>query len=159
MAFSTWVIPTNRLQKLSHNALSWFRGPIIMVFVAVIAWWWWCKTDDLGFKECIHHHHCHDSPIWAIVDLGFPYNRIFTEWVCRPHAQPPTWRTRPPHLWPPETGWPSYTPRHWVPILVAFYDTHELRWDCSYRPVTTRSQAMYFHYDTQWQAYVKILGQ
>jgi hypothetical protein len=25
-----------------------------------------------------------------------------------------------PYLCPPETGWPSYTPRHWVPILVAF---------------------------------------
>jgi hypothetical protein len=44
-------------------------------------------------------------------------------------AQPPTWRTRsPPYLWPPETGWPSYTPRHWVPILVPFYDMHGLVW-------------------------------
>jgi hypothetical protein len=59
-------------------------------------------------------------------------------WGCEYHAQPPTWRARPPYLWPPETGWPSYTPRHWVPILVVFYDTHELRWDCSYPPVTTR---------------------
>jgi hypothetical protein len=25
---------------------------------------------------------------------------------------------------PPEAGWPSYTPRHWVPVLVASYDTH-----------------------------------
>jgi hypothetical protein len=49
-----------------------------------------------------------------------------------------TWRTRPPYLWPPETGWPSYTPRHWVPIWVVSYDTHELRWDCCYTPVTTR---------------------
>jgi hypothetical protein len=29
-------------------------------------------------------------------------------------------------------------PRHWVPILVTFYDTHELRWDYSSPPVTTR---------------------
>jgi hypothetical protein len=29
-------------------------------------------------------------------------------------------------------------PKHWVPILVTFYDTHELRWDYSYPPVTTR---------------------
>jgi hypothetical protein len=24
---------------------------------------------------------------------------------------------------PPETGWPSYTPRHWVSLSVASYDT------------------------------------
>jgi hypothetical protein len=28
----------------------------------------------------------------------------------------PTWRTRSPHLYPPGTGWPSYTPRHRVPF-------------------------------------------
>jgi hypothetical protein len=30
---------------------------------------------------------------------------------------PPTWRARSPYLYPPGTGWPSYTPGHWVPIL------------------------------------------
>jgi hypothetical protein len=28
----------------------------------------------------------------------------------------PTWRTRSPYLYPPGTGWPGYTPRHWVPF-------------------------------------------
>jgi hypothetical protein len=28
----------------------------------------------------------------------------------------PTWRSRSPYLYPPGTGWPSYTPRHWVPF-------------------------------------------
>jgi hypothetical protein len=28
----------------------------------------------------------------------------------------PTWFARFPYLCPPETGWPSYTPRHWVPF-------------------------------------------
>jgi hypothetical protein len=32
----------------------------------------------------------------------------------------------------PGTGWPSYTPRHRVPILVAFCDFHGLQWDCSF---------------------------
>jgi hypothetical protein len=27
---------------------------------------------------------------------------------------PPTWRARSLYLYPPGTGWPSYTPRHWV---------------------------------------------
>jgi hypothetical protein len=30
---------------------------------------------------------------------------------------PPTWRARFPYLYPPGTGWPSYTPGHWVPFL------------------------------------------
>jgi hypothetical protein len=28
----------------------------------------------------------------------------------------PTWRDRSSYLYPPVTGWPSYTPRHWVPF-------------------------------------------
>jgi hypothetical protein len=40
---------------------------------------------------------------------------------------------------PPEAGWPRYTPGHRVPILVSSYDTHRLRWDYSYSPVTTRA--------------------
>jgi hypothetical protein len=28
----------------------------------------------------------------------------------------PTSRARSPYLYPPGTGWPSYTPRHWVPF-------------------------------------------
>jgi hypothetical protein len=43
-----------------------------------------------------------------------------------------------PNLEDSRRRWPSYTPRHWVPTLVAFYDTHELRWDYCYPPVTTR---------------------
>jgi hypothetical protein len=48
---------------------------------------------------------------------------------CRPVAQPPTWRASPPYLQPPREGWPSYTPRHRAPILVAFYNLHRLQWD------------------------------
>jgi hypothetical protein len=29
---------------------------------------------------------------------------------------PPTWRARSPYLYPPGTGWPSYTSQHWVPF-------------------------------------------
>jgi hypothetical protein len=29
---------------------------------------------------------------------------------------PPTWRARFPYLYPPGTGWPRYTPGHWVPF-------------------------------------------
>jgi hypothetical protein len=86
----------------------------------------------------------HDSPLWDIAFLRFPDNRIFMGLGCQPRAQPPTWRTRPPYLWPPETEWPSYTPKHWIPILVAFYDTYELRWDYSYPPVTTQRRPLLY---------------
>jgi hypothetical protein len=56
----------------------------------------------------------------------------------------PLWRTRPLYLYPPEAGWPSYTPRHRVPILVASYDTHGLRWNYSYSPVTTRGVSIFW---------------
>jgi hypothetical protein len=30
---------------------------------------------------------------------------------------PSTWRARSPYLYPPGTGWPSYTPGHWVSFM------------------------------------------
>jgi hypothetical protein len=70
--------------------------------------------------------------------IGLPDNGIFTGWGCQPHAQPPAWRTRPRYLLPSQTDRVTHlTPWYWVPILVAFYGTHELRWDYSYPPVTT----------------------
>jgi hypothetical protein len=70
--------------------------------------------------------------------MGFRNNGLFTGLDCYSSAQPPTWRTRSPYLWPPETECPSYTPRHWGPILVAFYDMYGLQWDYSLIPATTR---------------------
>jgi hypothetical protein len=46
--------------------------------------------------------------------LGFCTIGFFPGWGCKPHAQPPTWRTRSLNFYPPETGWPSCTLRHWV---------------------------------------------
>jgi hypothetical protein len=56
----------------------------------------------------------------------------FLQGGVSPKPNPPTWRTRSPYLYPLETGWPIYTPRHWLPILVAFYDMHGLQWDYSF---------------------------
>jgi hypothetical protein len=41
--------------------------------------------------------------------------------VVSPTPNPPSRKTRPLYLYPPETGW--------LPILVASYDTHGLWWD------------------------------
>jgi hypothetical protein len=41
---------------------------------------------------------------------------LMTIFYCLRFEIPRTWRARSPYLYPPGTGWPSYTPRHWVPF-------------------------------------------
>jgi hypothetical protein len=51
----------------------------------------------------------------------------------------PNWRARSQYLYPPGTGWPSYTPRHWVPFpspLTTRKATVEI-----FEPASTRSNA------------------
>jgi hypothetical protein len=36
--------------------------------------------------------------------------------LCLRFENPATWKARSPYLYPPRTGWPSYTPRYWVPF-------------------------------------------
>jgi hypothetical protein len=108
--------------------------------------------NSICFRSISHnHHHRHNSPLWAIVFLGFPDNRIFHGGAVNPTPDPqpggPGLRIYDHR----RQGDPAIPPgTHWVPILVAFYDTHELRWDCSYTPVTTRrwsiSAQQYFCY-------------
>jgi hypothetical protein len=47
---------------------------------------------------------------------GFPLRRLLRlAGLRRRYSNPsPTWRARFPYLCPPGTGWPSYTPGHWV---------------------------------------------
>jgi hypothetical protein len=42
---------------------------------------------------------------------------LMTVFYCLRFETPPTWRARPPYLYPPGTDWPSYIPRHWVHFL------------------------------------------
>jgi hypothetical protein len=41
---------------------------------------------------------------------------LMTTFFCLRFETPPTWRARPLYLYPPGTGWPNYTLRHWVPF-------------------------------------------
>jgi hypothetical protein len=53
---------------------------------------------------------CQSSHSWVEVPQNSrPYFNVSSE-------TPPTWRARSPYLYPPGTGWPSYTPGHWVPL-------------------------------------------
>jgi hypothetical protein len=46
------------------------------------------------------------------VTLGSEFHRTHDH--IPSHLRPPTWRARSPYLYPPGTGWPCYTPGHWV---------------------------------------------
>jgi hypothetical protein len=39
-----------------------------------------------------------------------------TPFYCLRIETLPSWRPRSPYLYPSGTGWPGYTPRHWVPF-------------------------------------------
>jgi hypothetical protein len=67
------------------------------------------KRMGLSFTIC-----CWPSPVQL---LSGPNSAGFmTTLYCLRFMTPPTWRTRSPYLYSPGTGWPSYTPRHWVPF-------------------------------------------
>jgi hypothetical protein len=54
---------------------------------------------------------CQSSHSWVEVPQNSrPYFIVSFE-------TPPTWRARSPYVYPPGTGWPIYTPGHWVPFL------------------------------------------
>ena len=72
----------------------------------------------------------------------FPNRQFSMGWGCQPYAQPPTWRTRSHiyNLW----DWVAQLYlRHWIPILVTFYDMHGLQWDYSLIPVATRDEFIF----------------
>jgi hypothetical protein len=46
---------------------------------------------------------------------------LITIFYCPRFETPPTWRVTSPYLCPPVTGWPVYTPKHWV-LFVSSYD-------------------------------------
>jgi hypothetical protein len=57
---------------------------------------------------------CWSSP--APTFLGPSPAGLVAIFYCLRFETPPTWRARSPYLYLPGTGWPSYTPRHWVPF-------------------------------------------
>jgi hypothetical protein len=54
---------------------------------------------------------CQRSHSWVLSPAG-----LVTIFYYLGFENPPTWKARSPYLYPTGTGWPSYTPRHWVPF-------------------------------------------
>jgi len=91
--------------------------------------------SDFYVVESVGRHPCRDDGsvlffffrrLLLLLLLLFFYRRLnYVAW-CSGCVSLPNLENRPLYLYPPEAGWPGYTPRHRVPILVAFYDTHGL---------------------------------
>jgi hypothetical protein len=115
----SWGITTSQSQSQSYvttdgqwASLSWCQGPIWGLRID----FYYCQTVA-GLLIC-----------GALSDerTGLPFKIAASplqrsrSWVrvhtfyCFKFETPPTWRARSPFLYPPGTGWPSYTPRHWV---------------------------------------------
>jgi hypothetical protein len=60
------------------------------------------------------HNCCWSSPAQSF--SGPSPAGLMTTFYCLRFETPPTWRARSPYLYRPGTGWPSYTPRNWVPF-------------------------------------------
>jgi hypothetical protein len=106
--------------KLCQSAsLSWFQAPI---------WgprpdFYYCQTTAGFFyvgpplwreNGSVVYNCCLPSPAQSF--SGSNPAGLMTTFYCLRFETPPTWRSRSPYLYPPGTGWPSYTPRHWVPF-------------------------------------------
>jgi hypothetical protein len=70
----------------------------------------WCGALSLTKRRVSSLHW--SSPAQSI--SGPSPAGIMTIFYCLRFETPPTWRTRFPYLYPPQRGWPSYIPRHWV---------------------------------------------
>jgi hypothetical protein len=69
-------------------------------------------SDSCGFVDV--HNCCWSSPAQSF--SGPSPAGLMTILYCFRFETVPTWRARSPYLYPPGTGWPSYTPMHWVPF-------------------------------------------
>jgi hypothetical protein len=64
--------------------------------------------------EPVVYNCCWSSPAQSI--SGPSPAELVTIFYCLRLETPPTWWARSPYLYPSETGWPSYTSRHWAPF-------------------------------------------
>jgi hypothetical protein len=66
---------------------------------------------------------------------------------------PPTWRARSPYLYPLGTGWPSYTPGHWVPFCRLLRLAGK-RWKYSNPPPHGEERVLLYHRVQEFSLYL-----
>jgi hypothetical protein len=98
------VLCLNVLRPTTSIFLKWTLA--VTVLTQHPLWW----EDGSAFYNCC----CWSSP--AQSSSGPSPAGLMTTFYCLRFETPPTWMARCPYLYPPGTGWPSYTPRHWGPF-------------------------------------------
>jgi hypothetical protein len=94
----------------------------------------WIEGKIHRSNTAFHHHHHHyiallpnsgpGLPLWGFVTVT-----VLQGWIFSPAPNPPTWRARPPYLWPPATGWPGYT-RDYTALYPRWLSSaYSLSWD------------------------------
>jgi hypothetical protein len=86
---------------------STFFNRIFAVVVLMLHPLWW---EDVS----VVYNYCWASPAHSI-SRPSPAG-LMTIFYCLRFEIPPTWTIRSPYSYPLLTGWPGYTPRHWVPF-------------------------------------------
>jgi hypothetical protein len=135
-------------QSVSQSvSMSWYRVPLCDLQPDIIS----CRNISVwNLWSCIYwapsltrgqvcNLQCNHS-IVRVAQNPKPYLTVSSE-------TPTTWRARFPYLYPPGTGWPSYTPGHWVPFTSSL-STRLLRltglwWKYSNLPPTWRDRSLY----------------
>jgi hypothetical protein len=72
------------------------------------------QLNTFSYSPSVIYSCCWASPGRSF--LGPSPTGLMTIFCCLRFETPPTYRAGSPYLYPPGTGWPSYTPRHWVPF-------------------------------------------
>jgi hypothetical protein len=96
-------------------SMSWYRAPLWDLRPDIIS----CRNVVVrNLRYCI----CGAPSLTRgrVCNLQCNYSMVRVTHNPKPYftvssETPPTWRVRFPYLYPPRTGWPSYTPGHWVP--------------------------------------------
>jgi hypothetical protein len=135
-------------QSVSQSvSMSWYRAPLWDLLLDIIS----CRNVAVrNLRSCIYGapsltrgRVCnlqHDHSMARVAQNPKPYFTVSSE-------TPPTWKARFSYLYPPGTGWPSYTPGQWVPFMSSLKTRllrlAGLRWRYSNPPPTWRDRSLY----------------
>jgi hypothetical protein len=93
-----------------YGAFLWGLRPDVTSYRSVAVWnlrSYFCEAPSLA-RGRVCNLQCNHSMV-RVAQNPQPYFTVSSK-------TPPTLRARSPYLYPPGTGWPSYTPGHWVPF-------------------------------------------
>jgi hypothetical protein len=78
------------------------------------------ETDDQYFFQlntCDNNPYVTSSGWSSLAQCSYPSpTGLMATFYCFRFKTPTNWKARSRYLNPPGTGWPSYTPRYWVPF-------------------------------------------